>query len=191
MTGKIEILGDGSTSGVIKAENGLTFHFDSTAVLAYDVAGLAKGQLVTFEPGSGKCPKAVNICVERVHHGDEKRQEIFRLRYIGFEQRGNIRAYRFEQVTPGQQTKTFIVSTDMTLFTKHHVGIQEGPALCLHCLLAELNAASAAVRPLLPCSLTDRDMLAHLASRPVPRPRPRPRHLLGASARPLEVPATR
>jgi cold shock CspA family protein len=182
MTGRIEIFRNGGTSGVIKAENGLTVPFEASAVMAYDVASLAEGQLVTFELESGRARKAINVCVEKVApRADHKSHESLRLRYTGFEQKGSIRAFRFERVAPGERTKTCTVDADMALFTKHRVGIQDGPALCLR-LLEELNAARAADLPLSGCSLTDRDMLAHVASRPVPRPRPRPRHMLGASA---------
>jgi hypothetical protein len=99
----------------------------------------------------------------------EKRLEATRLRYIGFEHRGNVRAYLFEGLTPGAKKRTFAVDADLALFTRHHVGMQEGPALCLHLLAAELDFADAAVRTSCQCSLTDREMLAHLASRPVPR----------------------
>ena len=46
MTGRIKNLSAGSDSGFIEAENGLRFHFDSCAVLAYDMTYLAVGQLV-------------------------------------------------------------------------------------------------------------------------------------------------
>lgn len=185
MTGRIKMLSGENASGFIKAENGLSVHFDSSAVLAYDAIRLAVGQLVTFDLEGGNCTKAVNVCVQRQHpvpHAEEKRLESIRLRYMGFEQSESIRAYRFERISAGTETKTFIVTTDLALFRKHHVGIQEGPALCLHLLTGELNAADAAHRPPSQCSLTDRDMLAHLASRPVPRTKPGPKRMPHASA---------
>lgn len=171
MTGRIETLGDGSTPGIITAEDGQAVPFDSAAVLAFDASSLAVGQMVTFELATGRHPKAANIYVTKspVH---EKHKDGLHPRYVGFEQTGSIRAYRFEIMTPGRQTKTFIVNSDLTLFTRHHVGIQEGPTLCLHCLLEGLDADGALSQPLSDCALTDKDMLAHLASRPLPRARP-------------------
>ena len=49
MTGKIRTLSAERSAGVIEAENGLRFPFESTSVLAYDVAFLATGHLVTFD----------------------------------------------------------------------------------------------------------------------------------------------
>ena len=172
MTGTIKRLDVASASGVITAEDGLIVGFPLSAVLAYDLPILAIGQVVSFDLEPGRCPKALNVYVERAPHGakaQEKRLEITRLRYVGFEHSGNIRAYLFERLSPGLEKRTFTVTTDLTLFTKHHVGIQEGPALCLHLLAAELDVADAAVLTSFRCSLTDREMLAHLASRPVPR----------------------
>lgn len=185
MTGKIKMLSGENASGFIKAENGLSVHFDSSAVLAYDATRLAVGQLVTFELESGDCSKAVNLCVQKQHpvpDAEEKRQENIRLRYMGFEQSESVRAYRFERISAGTETKTFIVTTDLALFRKHHVGIQEGPALCLHLLMGELNAAGAAHRSPLQCSLTDRDLLDYLASRPAPRTKPGSKWMPHASA---------
>ena len=171
MTGRIKSLGDGGTFGYIAAENGLSFHFESSAVLAYDVTCLAVGQMVSFELERRSHPKALNVCVERQHpapHLLDKHSERIHLRYTGFEQAGNIRAYRFERLLAGEETQTFSVTADLALFKKHRVGIQEGPTLCLDVLMADLRAADSTrlisrLRP-----LTDPDMLAHLASRPVP-----------------------
>ena len=169
MTGRIKNLSAGNGAGFIESENGLKFHFDSGAVLAYDVTYLAVGQLVTFDLESGGSPKAVNICLQRAHaapHPDGKRKETT-LRYVGFDQTKAIRTYRFERTSMGEETETFAVTTDMALFTKHHIGIQEGPALCLHVLMIGLDSASVNA-PRLACSLTEEHMLTYLASKPVP-----------------------
>ncbi|MCW9077783.1 MAG: ATP-binding cassette domain-containing protein, partial [Gammaproteobacteria bacterium] len=100
--------------------------------------------------------------------GERRRLEIARLRYMGFEHRGSVRIYRFERLIPGEEKGTFTVDADLAMFAKYHVGIQEGPALCLRLLVAELDVAGAAAQRSFQCSLTDREMLAHLASRPVP-----------------------
>ncbi len=172
MTGTIRSLDVASASGVITIDDGLLVGFCPAAVLAYDAPGLAIGQVVSFDLDGGKCPKALNVCVQRKPqglNGMDKRLEATRLRYIGFEHRGNIRAYLFEGLTPGAKKRTFAVDADLALFARHHVNMQEGPALCLHLLAAELDLADAAVRISCQCSLTDREMLAHVASRPAPR----------------------
>jgi hypothetical protein len=89
------------------------------------------------------------------------------LRYMGYEQTGSVRAYLFERISPGEDRITFIVTADLALFLKHHVRIQEGPALCLYVLSGEADAGGTAMRPPLPRSLADRDLLAHLARAPV------------------------
>ena len=170
MTGTIKSLGGATESGFITTENGLNVGFCPTSVLAYDAATLAVGQLVSFDLESGRGLKAVNVSVQRARNAsdaEQKRQEVTRLRYMGFEQHGSVRAYRFERLTPGSDKRTFTVEADMALFVKHHVGIQEGPTLCLHLLVAELEAAGEPA--ILHRSLSDREMLAHLASLPVRR----------------------
>jgi cold shock CspA family protein len=183
MTGTIKCLDSASASGVITAADGVIVGFRRSAVLAYDVPILAVGQVVSFDLEGGRRPLALNVCVQRAPqslNGQERRQEITRLRYMGFQQEGGIRSYRFELFVPGEARATFTVNTDLALFTKHHVGIQEGPGLCLHLLAAELDLAGAAAGTPFQYSLTDREMLAYLATRPVPRAKPGPKRGLPA-----------
>jgi len=60
------------------------------------------------------------------------------LRYLGFEQSQNARAYRFDGVE-GDVTRQFFVTTDIRLFRTYDVGIQEGPSLCARKLAADLR----------------------------------------------------
>jgi len=53
-------------------------------------------------------------------------------RYMGFDQARNIRSYRFDRIGRDEATRRFVVAVDLGLFLKHHVGVQEGPALCFH-----------------------------------------------------------
>lgn len=85
-------------------------------------------------------------------------------RYLGFEQTGNVRVYSFERVSPGETTKTFTVTADLALFRKHHVGMQEGPALCLGVLASQLQALDSP-EPGLLHAVTDHDMLVYLLAR--------------------------
>src|SRR5882672_4828806 len=181
MTGRIKNLSAGSDSGFIEAENGLRFHFDSCAVLAYDMTYLAVGQLVTFDLEAGGNPKAVNICLQRSHqatHTEGKRKETT-LRYVGFEQTRAIRTYRFERTSVGEETETFAVTTDMALFTKHRIGIQEGPGLCLHLLMTGVDPLGTVE---LNRSLTEQHMLAYLAGKPAPGTRPHHKRIPRAAA---------
>jgi hypothetical protein len=190
MTGTIKSLDVASASGVITAADGLMVGFCPSAVLAYDVPLLAIGRVVSFDLEGGRCPKALNVLVQRAPQAgntQEKRLEIARLRYMGFEHRGTVRIYRFERLIPGEAKRTFTVDADLTLFTKHHVGIQEGPVLCLHLLAAELDLSNEAGRTAFQCSLTEREMLAHLASRPAPRTKPGPKRTLPASGADLRL----
>ena len=171
MTGRIKNLSSGRSSGFIEAENGAKIQFDSRAVLAYDVSYLSVGQLVTFEIENGQGTKAVNICVQRPSHApaaEGKRKESM-LRYVGFEQIRTIRTYRFERTSLGEQTEIFAVNTDIALFTKYHVAIQEGPSLCLRLLTVGLEGAGVGS---LERSLTEQDILTHVASRAIPGARP-------------------
>src|SRR5437667_11215875 len=184
MTGRIRNLSAGSDSGFIEAENGLRFHFDSCAVLAYDMTYLAVGQLVTFDLEAGGNPKAGNSCLQRTHQPprtEGKRKEAT-LRYVGFDQTRAIRTYRFERTSVGEETETFAVTTDMALFTKHRIGIQEGPGLCLHLLVTALDVSAAAGGPELQRSLTEQHMLSYLASKPVPGTRPHHKRVARAAA---------
>ena len=48
------------------------------------------------------------------------------LRYMGFQQKQNRRLYRFDMNDAGTKSSIpHVVSVDMELFLKHHVGIQE------------------------------------------------------------------
>jgi hypothetical protein len=170
MTGKIRNLNYESASGVIDAENGVKHHFDLSAVLAYDAAYLATGQTVTFDLENGHNSKAVNICVQKSRHVPhaEGKKDATSIRYMGFQQVASIRTFRFERTALGEETETFVVTADVTLFTKHHVGIQDGPVLCLRLLSAELGATTVEEPGRHECSFTEQHMLTHLASRPVP-----------------------
>jgi hypothetical protein len=60
-------------------------------------------------------------------------------RYLGFNQQGNTREYRFDVMAKGEATKHLTISADINLFLAHHVGIQEGPALCSQKLAGDLQ----------------------------------------------------
>jgi len=61
------------------------------------------------------------------------------VRYLGFEQQQNSRAYRFEVMEKGKTPRRFVVNADLSLFLANHVGIQEGPTLSANKLTADLE----------------------------------------------------
>ena len=81
-------------------------------------------------------------------------------RYRGFDQRQNIRTYRFEGLAKGEAPQALVVTVDMTLFRVYRVGIQEGPMLCAHKLASDLERLFAGDH-----ELTEQDLLAHSAAR--------------------------
>ncbi|MGC9972690.1 MAG: hypothetical protein ABSE56_19075 [Bryobacteraceae bacterium] len=124
--------------------------------------------MVTFDLDGNKWPAALNVRVaaqsQAAPSAPQRSSAGAGLQYMGFEQNGSIRAYRFKRVLRGEETREYIVNADMALFVKHHVGIQEGPALSLRLLSAGPNCFAPAAWP--PSkSLSDGDMLAHLARR--------------------------
>ena len=62
------------------------------------------------------------------------------IRYVGFEQRQNHRAYKFNVREEGMPARETTVTADMEFFRLHHVGIQEGPSLSGNKLTADLKS---------------------------------------------------
>ncbi len=179
MTGKIKSLQ--SPSGFITADNGLKLYFDAWAVLPDRGASLAVGQVVTFDLEGGTPLMAVNVRAlahpvipRRTTRGHS---ESAQFQYVGFQHAGSVRAFRFLRVVQGEETLEFVVNADLALFAKYNVAIQEGPALSLHLLVSA--AGVSAPQPM--HSVTDQDMLAHLAKRPVPAARSGPKRNRAAS----------
>jgi hypothetical protein len=82
------------------------------------------------------------------------------VRYLGFEQRQNARAYHFDLVEKGESSKRFIVTADLSLFRAHGVLIQEGLSLCSSKLVADLERNFAG-----PHELTAEDLRAYVNAR--------------------------
>jgi hypothetical protein len=93
-----------------------------------------------------------------------EREVIMDLRYLGFDQQGNTRAYRFDGITKGETTKHFTITAEISLFLVHHISIQEGPTLCAQKLAADLRNNALGVH-----ALTDDDLRRHIADRAVAR----------------------
>lgn len=172
MTGRIKSLSTLSPSGFISAASGHDVYFHSSEVLPPGAGGLAVGQLVTYDVGGGKWPSAINVRIpaqpQATSPVSERRSPPTYLQYMGFEQTGGTRAYRFRRVVRGEETREFVVSAELDLFFRHHVGFQEGPALSLR-LLSTGPDSSTPVEWAPAQSLTEVDMLAHVARRAVGR----------------------
>jgi len=140
MRGRIKVLNARSSEGVIQADNGDSICFDFSAVLAYDVACLAVGRLVSFDLAGRDGSSAVNVCLHRIQPFPERAPQRPAVRYVGFEQAEGIRSYKFERTSPGEEMKTLVVTTDVALLARHRVLLQEGPGLCLRLLETESAA---------------------------------------------------
>ena len=120
-------------------------------------------------PGRTPC-KAINVSLQppaAVHPGADRYKEITQLRYVGFRHLENLRHFRFERITPGAPTQCFEVAANLALFHTLRIAIQEGPALCMRVIAAELEAGRN-WEDLACCPLTEQHMRDYLASRPVP-----------------------
>ena len=82
------------------------------------------------------------------------------IRYLGFEQRQNSRAYLFDVREKGQPSRQLAVTADLDLFWLHRVGIQEGPTLSGNKLCADLERGWEGAH-----ELTEADVRAYLNSK--------------------------
>jgi len=68
--------------------------------------------------------------------------------------------YRFDSIVDRAPAVRYIVAVDLTLFLKHHVGIQEGPSLCARKLASDLESVEQREH-----TLTSEDLLAYVTAR--------------------------
>jgi hypothetical protein len=62
--------------------------------------------------------------------------------YQGFTQDGNYRCYAFDGVEGHLPPKSYAISVDLSLFSKHQVSFQSGPMFCLKILRSACEAGS-------------------------------------------------
>src|SRR5690242_11479805 len=79
---------------------------------------------------------------------------------MGFDQHDNTRAYRFDGVESGHRMVQLVITTDLTLFLKHHIAIQEGLDLRARKLSADLAGIGQDDH-----ELTNEDLLAFATAR--------------------------
>ena len=60
------------------------------------------------------------------------------VRYMGFEQRQNARAYQFNVMEKGQPSRHFVVTADLGLFLANRVALRERPTLSAGKLTSDL-----------------------------------------------------
>lgn len=169
MTGRISALAAASRTGVIRRQDGVLFSFAADAVLG-DYNALAVGDQVSFDDGR------LHRAVERVFREPAQPEAAMRkadatpdLRYAGFEQTAGVRRYRFDLQVAGRWVQ-HAVTVDVALLLKHHVAVQEVPALCLHKLASELKDA-----PGFAHQLGEEDLEAFLSARAAALPRKKPK----------------
>jgi hypothetical protein len=91
--------------------------------------------------------------------------------YKGFNQRANIRSYRFDGVVPSERPSRivknleFLLNLDMTVLAEHHIRIQDGPTLCLGILQAALAGPGANAHPFVSYTITRAEILAFATAR--------------------------
>lgn len=174
MTGTIVGLVGVARTGTIRSREGSRLTFSAADVLG-DFDTLAVGHMVSFELDRVQpCRTAVRVFREPCGaRGPGKKPDASPdLRYTGFNQAGSIRSYGFDAVASGHPVQHFIVTVDLALLLKHHIGVQEAPALCLRKLGADLKAL-----PDNGChELDNNDLVAYASSRAAAVERKRPKH---------------
>ena len=174
MTGTIVGLVGNTRTGTIRSHDGSRLGFSAAGVLG-DFDTLAVGHLVSFEVD--RVPPrhtAVRVFREPLgeHRSGKKLDTSPDLRYAGFQEAESIRSYCFEAVASGHPVQRFIVTVDWALLLKHHIGIQEVPALCLRKLAADLKAPQDAGSH----QLDDDDLFAYASSLAAAGERKRAKH---------------
>lgn len=165
MTGRIEMLATPISAGRITTNTGAnTYHYEYRVPLG-KADGLSVGELVTFQLERGNPNLAIDVCADQ--KGSSKAASTGRteVRYQGFEQTNGIRSFKFQAWRTGEENQEAIVTVDLALFRKHGITLQEGPALCLHLVEAALQQPAASGSRVWKGTLTDKEMIEHLACR--------------------------
>ncbi len=93
------------------------------------------------------------------------------LLYKGFNQRLNIRSFRFDGVLPNERpTKIrknleFLLSVDMTVLAENRIRVQDGPALCCASFRAALELPGADTIPFVSYTITRAEVVAFASAR--------------------------
>jgi hypothetical protein len=174
VTGKIVGLAGSAHTGTILSEDGLRLTFSAAGVLG-DFDALTVGSRVNFDVDrAGLHQTATRVFREPsgTNGAGKKPGSQIDLRYAGFDQAANIRSYRFDAFACGHPVRRFIITVDLTLMLKHHICVQEAPALCLRKLAADLKALPDSGRH----ELDDGDLRVYVSSQASVGVRKKPRH---------------
>jgi hypothetical protein len=165
MTGRIEVLATAHKPGRITTTTGPNrFHYSYQ--LQPGGIRLRVGRLVTFELEKGNVDTAVRVCpIEHEESLLASQSGPPEVRYQGFEQKNDVRSFTFRAWRTGEENQEVVVTADLALFRKHGVTIQEGPALCLRFVEAELQQPSLGQSGAWKRALTDKEILAHMTHR--------------------------
>ncbi len=141
MTGTIVALLSAGRTGSIRTSDGSRLSFTAEAVLG-DFDTLAIGHRVSFcVEQNGVSRTATRVFHEpmRMLVPNKRPDTEPDLRYAGFRQAEGVRTYRFDAVTLGKPVQHSIL-LDTSLLIKHHIGMQEVPALCVKKVISDLRA---------------------------------------------------
>ncbi|RPJ57275.1 MAG: hypothetical protein EHM23_21065 [Acidobacteria bacterium] len=165
MTGRIEVLATAQKPGRIITSNGPNrFHYSYQ--LLPSRTRLRVGRMVTFDLERDNSDAAVRVC-------PMEQEDSFlaglgghaEVRYQGFEQKNDVRSFKFRAGRTGEEDQEVVVTADLALFRKHGITIQEGPALCLRFVEAELQQRSLSESGAWRRTLTEKELIAHMAHR--------------------------
>ncbi|RPI25177.1 MAG: hypothetical protein EHM61_15065 [Acidobacteria bacterium] len=170
MTGRIEQLATADSPGVITTKTGRnTFRY------SYQFASggieLQVGRLVAFELEKGNIETAINVCAIEAGESPTVPGRIPEIRYEGFEQKNDVRSFRFRAWRTGEENQDIVVTAEMALFRKYGITIQEGPGLCLRLVEAELQQSNPIPTGLWERKLTADEMIAHIGRQRIPAKR--------------------
>jgi hypothetical protein len=174
MTGTIVGLAASTRTGTIRSKDGSRLGFSAAGVLG-DFDTLAVGHPVSFEVERAlPHHTATRVFREPLGSGGpaKKPDGSMDLRYMGFQQAGNIRSYRFDALASGNAVQHFVVNVDLALMLKHRIGVQEAPSLCLRKLTADLRGVPGTGDH----ELDDGDLGSYASSRAAAVERKKPRH---------------
>ena len=171
VTGTIVKLASGSRTGVIRATDGSRVLFAAAVVLG-EFETLAVGHCVSYDLDRAAAGTAARVLREPTFSSAPRRADAPpQLRYRGFAQAHSIRSYCFDCVATGSAVRRFIVTVDLLLLAKYHIGIQEAPVLCMRKLAADLEGSPHSQTH----ELDNDDLLAHASARDAQASRRKPR----------------
>lgn len=166
MTGRIEVLATAYKPGLITTNTGRE-RFQYSYQFAPGATDLEVGGLVAFELERGNIDTAIKVYA--LEKGDSPlavSSASPEVRYQGFEQKNDVRSFRFRAWRIGEENQDLVVSADLALFRKYGITIQEGPALCLRLIEAELQQPCVGQSSVRERKLTAEEIIAHVGRQP-------------------------